>query len=84
MQLSAEVVFVGVVANGVMGNRPELLLERRNRLLFADTGVCEPDVGLEIPCLTCEAARRSRLVVPSAFVDPDLAEKTSASLCWWV
>ena len=84
LQLSPGVVFVGVIVNGVMGDKPELLLERRNRLLFVEAGVCEPDVGLEARCLTCETARRSRLVVPSAFVDPDRAEKTSASLCWWV
>lgn len=29
-----------------------------------------------------EAACNSRLVVPSALVDPDLAEHTIATLCW--
>jgi hypothetical protein len=32
-------------------------------------------------CLASEAALSSRLVVPSAFVDPDRAEQTMATLC---
>lgn len=52
VQLSPGVVLVGVIANEVDRAIPELLLERRNRLLLPETGVCEPDVGLEVRCLT--------------------------------
>lgn len=33
-------------------------------------------------CNASSAARSSKFVVPSAFVDPDRAEQTMATLCW--
>lgn len=39
-------------------------------------------LGVEGRCRASEAARRRRLVVPRAFVDPERAEQTIASLCW--
>ena len=52
-------------------------------------GVVIPDVG-DTPfasasgmrCRASSAALKSRLVVPNAFVEPERAEHTIASLCW--
>lgn len=44
-------------------------------------GVPEPE-GLLVRWRASLAARRRRLVVPSALVEPDRAEHTMATLCW--
>ncbi len=38
--------------------------------------------GLLVRCKASEAAFSRRFVVPKAFVDPDRAEQTIATLCW--
>jgi hypothetical protein len=51
------------------------------------TGVIVPEVALPfeeepLRCRASDAARRRRLVVPKAFVVPERAEHTMATLCW--
>jgi hypothetical protein len=46
-------------------------------------GVLVPvSTGLRVRCSASEAALRRRLVVPRAFVEPERAEQTMATLCW--
>jgi hypothetical protein len=48
-----------------------------------DRGVSAPSGGLRLAgrCNASDAARRRRLVVPSALVEPERAEHTIATLC---
>ena len=64
----------------------------------AQDGVCVPPPahdGVDVPgvpmtpplerderSIACDAALRRRLVVPRAFVEPERAEHTIATLCW--
>lgn len=70
-----------------------LSLRDQNPLLCAIPAVAEDMAGVTVPgvpgnvlavvrCKASAAARNSKLVVPSAFVLPDLAEHTIAILCW--
>ena len=61
-------------SDGLSEDRPKRLL---------DDGVAVPDVYVLFDglCKASDAARSSRLVVPSAFVEPDRAEHTTATLC---
>lgn len=48
------------------------------------TGVIVPDLDCDFVdgrCFASEAALNNRLVVPSALVDPERAEQTTATLC---
>lgn len=57
------------------------LCEKREK---SPLGVFVPgvSVGLLVRCSASVAAFRRRLVVPRAFVDPERAEQTTATLCW--
>lgn len=54
--------------------------EKREKRPF---GVLVPvSGGLRVRCSASDAAFSSRFVVPRAFVEPDRAEHTMATLCW--
>lgn len=61
--------------------RGDWLCEKREK---RPLGVFVPGVsdGLLVRCSASVAALRRRLVVPRAFVDPERAEQTTATLCW--
>lgn len=51
---------------------------------LGDTGVMKPGVSdvLVERCNACDAACKSRFVVPNDFVEPERAEHTMTTLCW--
>ena len=59
----------------------EPLVEQLPQKLFAGVWVPGVDGTVRGGRRASAAARRSRFVVPRAFVEPDLAEQTMASLC---
>lgn len=66
---------------GLIGGEDDRSLPAPNKLLV--TGVMVPGVPADLlrRFRASEAARSSRFVVPSAFVEPERAEHTMATLC---
>ena len=64
-----------------LGGDGELVWDRPQKLF---EGVWVPGVAgtRRLGCKASDAAFNKRFVVPRAFVDPDLAEQTTTSLCW--